>query len=84
LCLRSYPLLEIRRLPAIRPFTQNSVHPLFDRYYRSESTKQQSGAGLGLWLAQSMANAQNLIERPIQFTVSSLVNRLSICMIKAI
>jgi ADP-ribosylglycohydrolase len=30
------------------------------------------------------ANAQNLIERPIQFTVSSLVNRLSICMIKAI
>lgn len=30
---------------------------VFDRYYRSESAKQQSGAGLGLWLAQSMANA---------------------------
>jgi signal transduction histidine kinase len=30
---------------------------VFDRYYRSESAKQQSGAGLGLWLAQSMAHA---------------------------
>jgi signal transduction histidine kinase len=30
---------------------------VFDRYYRSESAKQQSGAGLGLWLAQSMAYA---------------------------
>ena len=30
---------------------------VFDRYYRSESAKQQSGAGLGLWLAQSMAQA---------------------------
>jgi len=30
---------------------------VFERYYRSESAKQQSGAGLGLWLAQSMAHA---------------------------
>ena len=30
---------------------------VFDRYYRSESAKQHSGAGLGLWLAQSMAEA---------------------------
>lgn len=30
---------------------------VFDRYYRSESAKQLSGAGLGLWLAQSMAQA---------------------------
>jgi signal transduction histidine kinase len=30
---------------------------VFQRYYRSESAKQQSGAGLGLWLAQSMAYA---------------------------
>jgi len=30
---------------------------VFDRYYRSESAKQLSGAGLGLWLAQSMAHA---------------------------
>ena len=28
MCLRSYPILEVRRLPVIRPFTQNSVHPL--------------------------------------------------------
>jgi signal transduction histidine kinase len=30
---------------------------VFERYYRSESAKNQSGAGLGLWLAQSMAHA---------------------------
>jgi len=30
---------------------------VFQRYYRSETAKQQSGAGLGLWLAQSMAHA---------------------------
>ena len=30
---------------------------LFQRYYRAEMAKQQSGAGLGLWLAQSMAHA---------------------------
>ncbi len=32
---------------------------VFQRYYRSEWAKQQSGAGLGLWLAQSMAHALN-------------------------
>lgn len=30
---------------------------VFKRYYRSELAKQQSGAGLGLWLAQSMARS---------------------------
>ena len=30
---------------------------VFQRYYRAEWAKQQSGAGLGLWLAQSMAHA---------------------------
>ena len=30
---------------------------VFQRYYRAEMAKQQSGAGLGLWLAQSMAHA---------------------------
>ena len=30
---------------------------VFQRYYRAETAKQQSGAGLGLWLAQSMAHA---------------------------
>jgi signal transduction histidine kinase len=30
---------------------------VFKRYYRSETAKQQSGAGLGLWLAQSMTHA---------------------------
>jgi signal transduction histidine kinase len=30
---------------------------VFQRYYRAEMAKQQSGAGLGLWLAQSMARA---------------------------
>ena len=30
---------------------------VFQRYYRAEIAKQQSGAGLGLWLAQSMAHA---------------------------
>lgn len=29
---------------------------VFERYYRSESAKQHSGAGLGLWLSQSMAH----------------------------
>ena len=30
-------------------------HRIFERYYREESAKKQSGAGLGLWLSQSMA-----------------------------
>ena len=30
---------------------------VFQRYYRAEMAKQQSGAGLGLWLAQSMVKA---------------------------
>jgi K+-sensing histidine kinase KdpD len=30
---------------------------VFQRYYRAEWAKQHSGAGLGLWLAQSMAHA---------------------------
>ena len=30
---------------------------VFQRYYRAEMAKQQLGAGLGLWLAQSMAKA---------------------------
>lgn len=30
---------------------------VFERYYRSEGARQQSGTGQGLWLAQSMAQA---------------------------
>ena len=41
----------------------NSV---FKRYYRSETAKQQSGAGLGLWLAQSMTHA---LGSDIQLTI---------------
>lgn len=29
----------------------------FERFYRAESARNQSGAGLGLWLSQSLANA---------------------------
>jgi signal transduction histidine kinase len=38
---------------------ENAPNPelVFQRYYRAETAKQQSGAGLGLWLAQSMAHA---------------------------
>ena len=30
---------------------------LFERFYRSEAARSQSGAGLGLWLSQSLARA---------------------------
>lgn len=30
---------------------------LFERFYRAEAARNQSGAGLGLWLAQSLAHA---------------------------
>jgi signal transduction histidine kinase len=30
---------------------------LFERFYRAESARNQSGAGLGLWLSQSLAGA---------------------------
>ena len=30
---------------------------LFDRFYRADGARSQSGAGLGLWLAQSLATA---------------------------
>lgn len=30
---------------------------LFDRFYRSEGARNQSGAGLGLWLSQALAQA---------------------------
>jgi signal transduction histidine kinase len=30
---------------------------LFERFYRAESARNQSGAGLGLWLSQSLAHA---------------------------
>jgi signal transduction histidine kinase len=29
----------------------------FERFYRAESARNQSGAGLGLWLSQSLAHA---------------------------
>jgi len=52
---------------------------IFERYYRSESAKKQSGAGLGLWLSQSMATAlgsqikMNVQEKLIKFHFSILV-----------
>jgi signal transduction histidine kinase len=30
---------------------------LFERFYRAEAARNQSGAGLGLWLSQSLAHA---------------------------
>jgi len=30
---------------------------VFDRFYRAEAARSQSGAGLGLWLSQALANA---------------------------
>jgi signal transduction histidine kinase len=30
---------------------------LFERFYRAESARNQSGAGLGLWLSQALAGA---------------------------
>lgn len=31
----------------------------FERFYRAESARNQSGAGLGLWLSQALANSLN-------------------------
>jgi signal transduction histidine kinase len=45
---------------------------VFMRYYRSETAKQQSGAGLGLWLAQSMTHA---LGSHIQLTIEENVVR---------
>lgn len=45
---------------------------VFMRYYRSETAKQQSGAGLGLWLAQSMTHA---LGSRIQLTIEEDVVR---------
>jgi len=62
-------------LPGAAPDTLR----VFERYYRAESAKKQSGAGLGLWLSQSMAQALDsritlTIEKNIiQFQFSLLV-----------
>ena len=45
MCLRSYPVLEVRRLPAIRPFTQNSVHPLNGIYKNAGISGATSHSG---------------------------------------
>jgi signal transduction histidine kinase len=41
----------------IGPDGAPDLNRIFERYYRSEGAKRQSGAGLGLWLSQSMAMA---------------------------
>ena len=52
---------------------------VFERYYRAESAKKQSGAGLGLWLSQSMAQALesrislSIENNTIQFKFSLLI-----------
>lgn len=45
---------------------------LFERYYRADGARSQSGAGLGLWLAQSLAS---VLSTRIQFHNSD--NRLA-------
>jgi len=54
----------------VAPDCAPDPHLVFKRYYRSETAKQQSGAGLGLWLAQSMTHA---LGSDIQLTIEGHV-----------
>jgi signal transduction histidine kinase len=41
----------------VGPFGLPDPERLFERFYRAEAARNQSGAGLGLWLSQSWAHA---------------------------
>jgi signal transduction histidine kinase len=49
------PSVMIRVVNAIGSTGHPDPQKVFTRYYRAESAKKETGAGLGLWLAQSIA-----------------------------
>jgi signal transduction histidine kinase len=50
-------VLDISVTNEIGPAGVPEPHRLFERVYRAESARNQSGAGLGLWLSQALAGA---------------------------
>ena len=51
------PWLELTVSNQVGPAGLPSPDKVFEQFYRSEAARNQSGAGLGLWLAQSLAQA---------------------------
>jgi signal transduction histidine kinase len=51
------PFIEFIVSNEIGPGGLPDAEQLFERFYRAESARNQSGAGLGLWLSQSLAHA---------------------------
>jgi signal transduction histidine kinase len=51
------PFIEFIVSNEIGPGGLPDADQLFERFYRAESARNQSGAGLGLWLSQSLAHA---------------------------
>jgi signal transduction histidine kinase len=53
----STPYIEFIVSNEIGPVGLPDPERLFEHFYRSEAARNQSGAGLGLWLSQSLAHA---------------------------